>query len=94
MASKTKEDIVNQVAKDSGISKAQAKRAVESFLDTITDSMKNGGKVTLTGFGTFQVQEREARKGRNPQTGETMSIPARKVPKFSPGKGLKDSVSG
>ena len=93
MASKTKEDIVNQVAKDTGISKIQAKKTVESFLDTITDSMKSGDKVTLTGFGTFQVQEREARKGRNPQTGETMNIPARKVPKFSPGKGLKDSVS-
>lgn len=94
MASKTKEDLVNKVAQDTGITKAQAKKAVESFLDTISDGLANGGKVTLTGFGTFQVQKREARTGRNPQTGEKMLIPARKVPKFSPGKNLKKLVSG
>lgn len=93
MASKTKEDLVNNVAQETGITKAQAKKAVESFLDAITEGLADGGKVTLTGFGTFQVQEREARTGRNPQTGEKMLIPARKVPKFSPGKGLKQLVS-
>ena len=94
MASRTKDDLVNKVAQDIGISKTQAKKAVESILDGISESLSDGEKVTLTGFGTFQVQEREARTGRNPQTGEKMLIPARKVPKFSPGKGLKDSVSG
>ena len=93
MASKTKEDLVNNVAQETGITKAQAKKAVESFLDTISDRLANDGKVTLTGFGTFQVQKREARTGRNPQTGEKMHIPARKVPKFSPGMNLKKLVS-
>ena len=94
MAAKTKEDIVNKVAQDTDISKAEAKKAVESLLDAVTDGLANGDKITLTGFGTFQVQEREAKEGRNPQTGQKMLIPAKKVPKFSPGKGLKDSVSG
>jgi len=93
MASKTKEDLVSKVAQDTGITKAQAKQAVESFLDSVSEGLAGGGKVTLTGFGTFQVQEREARTGRNPQTGEKMLIPARKVPKFSPGKNLKKLVS-
>lgn len=94
MAAKTKEDHVNQVAKKAGIIKEQARKAVDSLLDSVANGLQDDGKVTLTGFGSFQVQEREARKGRNPQTGEQITIPAKKVVKFSPGKGLKDSVSG
>lgn len=94
MAARTKEDHVNQVAKKAGIIKEQARKAVDSLLDSVANGLQDDGKVTLTGFGSFQVQEREARKGRNPQTGEQITIPAKKVVKFSPGKGLKDSVSG
>lgn len=71
-----------------------ATKAVDSVFDTILDALKNGDKIQLIGFGNFEVRERSARKGRNPQTGEEIEIPASKVPAFKPGKALKDAVAG
>jgi DNA-binding protein HU-beta len=85
-----KADLVAEVAKVVG-SKRMADKAVSCVLDAITKGMKKG-KVTLVGFGTFSVSKRKARVGRNPQTGKEIKIPAKKVPKFSPGKALKNAV--
>ncbi len=87
-----KTDLVNEVAKELG-KKKDAQTAVDCVLKTITETLKSGDSVSLIGFGTFKVVKREARKGRNPQTGEEMKIKARKVPKFVAGKTLKDSVN-
>lgn len=87
-----KTDLVNEVAKVLG-KKKDAQAAVDCVLETITGTLKKGDSVSLIGFGTFKVVKREARKGRNPQTGEEMKIKARKVPKFVAGKTLKDSVN-
>jgi len=86
-----KGDLISEVAEVLS-SKKEAQAAVECVLSTITDALKNEESVTLVGFGTFKVSRREARKGRNPQTGEEMDIEARNVPKFVPGKGLKEAV--
>jgi len=75
------------------LSKKDAAKAVETVFSTITDALKEGGKVQLIGFGNFEVRERSARKGRNPQTGAEIDIPASKVPAFKPGKALKDAVN-
>lgn len=88
----TKAELVSAVAKEAGIAKAAAEKALNSFTANVTKSLKKGTKVTLVGFGTFTVSKRAARKGRNPQTGKTISIPATKVPKFRAGKALKDAV--
>ncbi len=88
----TKTELVEQMAKETNISKAAAGRALNSFTASVTKALKKGGKVTLVGFGTFSVAKRKARKGRNPQTGETIKIKAKRVVKFSPGAGLKKSV--
>lgn len=88
----TKKDLVSKIASDAGISKASADKAVNSLIDNVSKTLKKGGKVTFVGFGTFSVKKRAARTGRNPQTGETIKIKAAKVPKFSPGKSLKDAV--
>ncbi len=85
-----KGDLVAEVAKVVA-SKRMAEKAVSCVLDTITKGMKKG-KVTLVGFGTFGVSKRKARVGRNPQTGKEIKIPAKKVPKFTPGKALKSAV--
>lgn len=87
-----KSDLVEKIADESGISKAAADRALNSLLSNVTKELKKGGRVSLVGFGTFSISKRAARTGRNPQTGETIKIKATKVPKFSAGKGLKDSV--
>lgn len=87
-----KTDLVNSVAEATQLSKKDAQKAVDVVFDTITESLKNGDKVQLIGFGNFEVRERSARKGRNPQTGEEIDIPASKVPAFKPGKALKDAV--
>ncbi|MBW1764797.1 MAG: HU family DNA-binding protein [Deltaproteobacteria bacterium] len=87
-----KGDLINEVAKIVS-TKKEAKEAVECVLGSITKSLKKKQSVTLIGFGTFKVDKRKARKGRNPQTGETMKIKAKKVPKFVPGKALKDAVN-
>lgn len=87
----TKEALIEAVAKVCD-SKAQAARAVDAMIDAISQALAAGKKVTLTGFGTFMVSQRAARTGRNPKTGETISIPAMKVPRFKAGKALKDAV--
>ena len=88
----TKADLVAEMAKAAGITKAAAEKALGSFTKSISKSLSKGGKVTLVGFGTFSVRERRARKGRNPQTGKEMMLRAKKVPKFSPGKALKSAI--
>jgi len=88
----TKAELVEKVASDTGLSRADATRALDAAIDNIKKTLKKGQKVTLVGFGTFSVSKRKARKGRNPQTGEEIKIPASKIPKFTPGKGLKEIV--
>lgn len=87
-----KQDIVSKIAKDTGISKTSAAAALHSIIDGITKSLKKGDSVSFVGFGTFKTSHRKARKARNPQTGATISIPKRRVPRFSAGKGLKQAV--
>lgn len=87
-----KQDIVSKVAKDTGITKTSAAAALQSIIDGITKSLKKGDSVSFVGFGTFKTAHRKARKARNPQTGATISIPKRRVPRFSAGKGLKQAV--
>ncbi len=86
-----KNDLVNKVA-ETGLTKSSANAAVDAVFKGIEKALSKGEKVTLVGFGTFSVSKRKARKGRNPQTGEQIKIAAKKVAKFKPGKGLKDSV--
>jgi DNA-binding protein HU-beta len=88
----TKADLVSKIAGDGGITKAQAEKAVDGFVAAVTDALSSGDKVTLVGFGTFSVGSRTAREGRNPRTGEKITIPASKVVKFKPGKSLSDKV--
>ncbi|MCB9480205.1 MAG: HU family DNA-binding protein [Desulfobacteraceae bacterium] len=87
-----KGDLVAEVAKVLS-SKKDAQAAVDQVFSAITKALENDESVTLVGFGTFKASERKARKGRNPQTGEDIEIPARKVPKFVPGKNLKDAIN-
>ncbi|WP_132743254.1 HU family DNA-binding protein [Scopulibacillus darangshiensis] len=87
-----KTELINAVAESTQLSKKDATKAVDSVFSTIADALKEGSKVQLIGFGNFEVRERSARKGRNPQTGEEIDIPASKVPAFKPGKALKDVV--
>jgi DNA-binding protein HU-beta len=89
----TKTELIAALAEKADLSKAEATRFINAFTDTVTDEIKAGEKVTLTGFGTFSVSERSARKGRNPQTGAEINIAASKLPKFKAGKGLKDKVA-
>ncbi len=88
-----KSELVEAVAQAADISKAAAARAVDGFVQAVGDELKEGGQVTLVGFGTFLVRERAARTGRNPRTGETIEIAASKVPSFKAGKALKDAVN-
>jgi len=88
----TKADLIEAIAKDANLSKADAGRALNAALDAITGELKKEEKISLVGFGTFSLAKRPKRKGRNPQTGESITIPARKVPRFTPGKALKDTV--
>lgn len=87
-----KTDLINAVAEKSELSKKDATKAVDAVFDAVAEALKDGDKVQLIGFGNFEVRERSARKGRNPQTGEEIDIPASKVPAFKPGKALKDAV--
>lgn len=89
-----KSELVEAIAKDSGLSKADAGRAVDSFVSTVQKTLKKGDEVAITGFGKFSVLKRAARTGRNPQTGEVVKIKAAKVPKFSAGATFKQVVSG
>lgn len=88
-----KQDLIGAVAESSGLSKGDATKAVEGVFDAITSALKKGDEVRLVGFGTFSVSQRKASTGRNPRTGETMTIKASAQPKFKAGKGLKDSVN-
>ena len=88
-----KNDLVANVASSSGLSKADAAKAVDAVFDSIIASLKKGTEVRLVGFGTFNVTKRRASEGRNPRTGEKISIPASNQPKFRPGKSLKDAVN-
>ena len=88
-----KTELVAAMAEQAGLSKKDAEAALKAFTDVVSDELKNGGKVQLVGFGTFEVSERAAREGRNPQSGEVMKIAASKAPKFKAGKALKDLVN-
>ncbi len=88
----TKADLIAMVANKAGMTKASAENALNSFIASVEEVLASQGKLTLTGFGTFEVQQRKARTGRNPRTGQEIKIPASKAVKFRPGKLLKDSV--
>ena len=88
-----KTELVAAIAEKVEISKKDSEKALKAFIDVVSDQLKKGDKVQLVGFGTFEVSERAAREGRNPQTGKTMKIAACKAPKFKAGKALKDEVN-
>lgn len=88
-----KTELVAAVAEQAGLSKKDAEAAVKAFTDVVAEALKAGDKIQLVGFGTFEVSERAARTGRNPQTGAEMTIAASKAPKFKAGKALKDSLN-
>ena len=88
-----KSDLIDTIADSAGLSKADAGRALDGFVDAITGALKAGQSVSLVGFGTFSVRDRAARTGRNPRTGETIEIAASKNPAFKAGKALKDAVN-
>ena len=88
-----KSELIDAIAKDADISKADAGRVLDAFTDGVTAALKMGDSVTLIGFGTFKVNSRAARTGRNPQTGKELKIAARKAPAFTAGKALKDAVN-
>ena len=88
-----KTELVAAMAEQTQLSKKDAEAALKAFIDVVSEELKKGEKVQLVGFGTFEVSERAAREGRNPQTGETMEIKASKTPKFKAGKALKDMMN-
>jgi len=88
----TKADLVDKIAAKAGITKIASEKTVNAFLDSVQEALLEEGKLNITGFGTFAVEERQERKGRNPRTGESITIPSAKVVKFRPGKNLKDSL--
>ena len=89
----TKADLVEKIAAKANLTKAAAERALNAFLASVEDALVKESKLTLTGFGTFAVETRKARQGRNPRTGDTLTIPACKILKFRPGKMLNDSLN-
>lgn len=88
-----KTELVAAIAEKTELSKKDAEKALKAFTDVVTAELKKGEKIQLVGFGTFEVSERAAREGRNPQTGEAMAIAASRTPKFKAGKALKDSIN-
>jgi DNA-binding protein HU-beta len=88
----TKADLISAIAKDSKITKTAAEKALNACTSAVTSALRRGDKITLTGFGTFSVAKRKARKGRNPRTGREINIPASKVAKFKPGNKLRGAV--
>lgn len=88
-----KTELIAAVAEQAGLSRKDAEAAVKAFTDVVSEALKEGDKIQLVGFGTFEVSERAAREGRNPKTGESMKIEACKTPKFKAGKALKDMVN-
>ena len=89
-----KTELVDAIAADAGLTKADAQAALDAFTSVVSKQLKKGDEVAITGFGKFSVTKRAARTGRNPQTGESLKIKASKVPKFSAGAGLKAAVTG
>jgi len=89
-----KAELIDAIADKSDVTKKMADTVLTATLETIMEAVSNGDKVTLVGFGSFERRDRQAREGRNPQTGKTMIIPATRVPAFSAGKGFKDQVAG
>lgn len=88
-----KAELVAAIAEKTELSKKDSEKALKAFIDVVTEELTKGEKIQLVGFGTFEVSERAAREGRNPQTNETMTIPASKAPKFKAGKALKDIIN-
>ena len=88
-----KNELIAAVAESAGLSKTDGAKAVDAFVSVVTKALKSGGEIRLVGFGTLAVTQRKATEGRNPRTGEKIKIKACKVPKFKPGKALKDSVA-
>ena len=86
-------ELIAAIAESANMTKIDTEAVLKAFTEVVTEELKNGGKVQLVGFGTFEVSERTAREGRNPKTGETMTIEASKAPKFKAGKALKDAVN-
>ena len=89
-----KSELINAIAEQGNLSKADASRSLDALIKTIETTLKAGDSITLVGFGTFAVKDRAERTGRNPQTGQEITIAAAKVPSFKPGKSLKDAVNG
>ena len=89
-----KTELVATIANETGLTKKDSEAAVKAFIDVVSEELKKGGKVQLVGFGTFEISQRAAREGRNPQTGDAMEIQASRTPKFKAGKALKDLVNG
>ncbi|HEY8552595.1 MULTISPECIES: HU family DNA-binding protein [Thermaerobacter] len=87
-----KPELVNAIAEKTGLNKKDSERAVNAFVESVSEALAKGEKVSLVGFGTFEVRTRQARTGRNPRTGQTLTIPAAKVPAFKPGKQLREMV--
>ena len=88
-----KTELVAAIAEKTELSKKDSEKALKAFIDVVTEELQKGEKIQLVGFGTFEVSERAARTGRNPQTGKEMNIPASKAPKFKAGKALKDMIN-
>ncbi len=89
----TKADLVERVAREADMTKKDAEQLVEIIFDSITETLNKGGKIELRGFGSFRVRERNSRKGRNPKTGDSVAIPAKRVAYFKPGKELKELIN-
>ena len=89
-----KGQFVDRIREKTGLSAREAENAYKAFIETVVEALRNGEKITLAGFGTFDIGERAAREGRNPQTGETIQIAASKAPRFKAGKSFKDAVNG
>ena len=92
MASINKSELTKEVAAKTDLKQKDAEKVIDALIESIKDNLAKGEKVQIIGFGSFEVRNRAARKGRNPQTGKTLTIPATKVPAFKPGKALKDAV--
>lgn len=88
-----KADLVNSISEKTGLSKTKTNEVIDAFVASITESLKNGEKVTLVNFGTFNTSERDARKGRNPKTGESIEIPSKRVARFKVGAGLSKNIN-
>lgn len=86
-------ELISAMSENANMTKVDTEKALKAFIDTVTEELKNGGKVQLVGFGTFEIVGRAERQGRNPKTGETITIPASKSPKFKAGRSLKDIVN-